>query len=517
MYKFSKLIVICLTIFLIRIAFAEDTLFVDQLTYIDSSTRSFQIGVRAMIVDNSNNANFFYVARGSDSDFVYLTHSNDLGQNWSTPEIISIHKHPVNNKYYAQGPTASLDDDGNFHVVYPYRGTPLYISGFNNYPPTHINYVTNESGNWVTLVDIINDSTIQASEGNGATVSYLYWPVILSKNNLEYFVALDYAWWSTKSHVVYSERSVDGIWSEGSALVTYEREAIDKYTINCATIVTDATNIYSLWFNRYTGELKAKTNSAGVWGTNETIYTSSNAVDGEFNSYLMSSISGNGKCQVVMSRMENSWNYKELFFLEKDGSNWLVDKISIPDSLNSVTAFEKNDTTNIFYRYYTHYPNLGYKVLKHTDSGFSVPTVISFGDSISIYNIIVAEHNSTPIVYQYYDVDKAMWYLCSGEGSNIMSGIEDSKIDITEFILSQNYPNPFNPLTTIEYNIPQNNFVKITIYNLRGEKIKTLVNENKIVGNYSVVFDGSNFSSGIYFYRIEAGNYSNTKKLVLMK
>jgi len=85
------------------------------------------------------------------------------------------------------------------------------------------------------------------------------------------------------------------------------------------------------------------------------------------------------------------------------------------------------------------------------------------------------------------------------------------------FSLKQNYPNPFNPLTTIEYNIPQNNFVKITIYNLRGEKTKTLVNKNKIAGNYSVVFDGSNFSSGIYFYRIEAGNYSNTKKLVLMK
>ena len=85
------------------------------------------------------------------------------------------------------------------------------------------------------------------------------------------------------------------------------------------------------------------------------------------------------------------------------------------------------------------------------------------------------------------------------------------------FSLKQNYPNPFNPLTTIEYNIPQNNFVRITIYNLRGEKIKTLVNKNKIAGNYSIVFDGNNFSSGIYFYRIEAGNYSNTKKLVLMK
>ncbi|MEA1987003.1 MAG: choice-of-anchor J domain-containing protein, partial [Candidatus Marinimicrobia bacterium] len=96
------------------------------------------------------------------------------------------------------------------------------------------------------------------------------------------------------------------------------------------------------------------------------------------------------------------------------------------------------------------------------------------------------------------------------------SAINENTIP-NDFTLKQNYPNPFNPQTTIEYSIPQNSFVKISVYNLRGEKIKTVVNENKIAGNYSVIFDGSNFASGIYFYRIEAGNYSNTKKLILMK
>ncbi|MEA3500442.1 MAG: choice-of-anchor J domain-containing protein, partial [Candidatus Marinimicrobia bacterium] len=98
------------------------------------------------------------------------------------------------------------------------------------------------------------------------------------------------------------------------------------------------------------------------------------------------------------------------------------------------------------------------------------------------------------------------------------SGTSVSKNNIPiNFALKQNYPNPFNPLTTIEYSIPQNSFVKISVYNLRGEKIKTVVNENKIAGNYSVIFDGSNFASGIYFYKIEAENYSNTKKFILMK
>lgn len=106
---------------------------------------------------------------------------------------------------------------------------------------------------------------------------------------------------------------------------------------------------------------------------------------------------------------------------------------------------------------------------------------------------------------------------CNLEVTNTSSNISNEEKVVSNYQLNQNYPNPFNPKTTIEFDIPNDNFVNITVYNLRGEKIKTLVNEHKIAGEYSVVFDGSNFASGIYFYRIEAGDYSDTKKLVLIK
>jgi len=82
---------------------------------------------------------------------------------------------------------------------------------------------------------------------------------------------------------------------------------------------------------------------------------------------------------------------------------------------------------------------------------------------------------------------------------------------------SSNYPNPFNPSTVISYTIPQSSLVMVKIYNSLGQEIKTLVNEFKQFGNYQTTFDASNLPSGMYFYRITAGNYSETKKIILVK
>ncbi len=109
-----------------------------------------------------------------------------------------------------------------------------------------------------------------------------------------------------------------------------------------------------------------------------------------------------------------------------------------------------------------------------------------------------------------YDIWAA--FGCSGPVS-----VEDDEIVPINYSLSQNYPNPFNPSTTIKYSIPQSSFVKIKVYNTIGQEIAELVNQELQIGNYEVTFDARNFPSGIYFYRIEAGNFVETKKMILMK
>jgi len=83
--------------------------------------------------------------------------------------------------------------------------------------------------------------------------------------------------------------------------------------------------------------------------------------------------------------------------------------------------------------------------------------------------------------------------------------------------LYNNYPNPFNPSTDIKYEINKNVMVKLVIYNILGQEVKTLVNELKKAGSYKVKFDGSNLASGVYFYRLEAGDFVEAKKMVLVK
>ncbi len=85
------------------------------------------------------------------------------------------------------------------------------------------------------------------------------------------------------------------------------------------------------------------------------------------------------------------------------------------------------------------------------------------------------------------------------------------------YSLAQNYPNPFNPTTAIKYSIPKEGLVTFKVFNTIGEEVATLVNENKQVGNYEVTFDATNLSSGVYFYKLEAGDFLQVKKMILIK
>jgi ligand-binding sensor domain-containing protein len=97
-------------------------------------------------------------------------------------------------------------------------------------------------------------------------------------------------------------------------------------------------------------------------------------------------------------------------------------------------------------------------------------------------------------------------------------GVEQDYQNIpTQFELSQNYPNPFNPETTIKYQIPESGRVSLKIYDVLGREVANLVNEFQSRGNYTKMFNAASLSSGVYFYRLQAGNYSATKKLILVK
>ena len=87
----------------------------------------------------------------------------------------------------------------------------------------------------------------------------------------------------------------------------------------------------------------------------------------------------------------------------------------------------------------------------------------------------------------------------------------------TTYVLDQNYPNPFNPVTKITYEIPVQSNVLLKVYDIIGNEVATLVNEPKPAGSYNILFDATNLSSGVYFYRMQAGDYIEAKKMIYLK
>ena len=120
------------------------------------------------------------------------------------------------------------------------------------------------------------------------------------------------------------------------------------------------------------------------------------------------------------------------------------------------------------------------------------------------------------------DNDIAVGYF-DGYGPNkiflnqTITGIDDVSFNPTKFNLFQNYPNPFNPTTKISYQIFKRGFVSLKIFDVLGNEIATLVSEEKTAGEYEVNFSGLSLSTGIYFYRLQSGGYSITKKMTLVK
>jgi hypothetical protein len=105
-------------------------------------------------------------------------------------------------------------------------------------------------------------------------------------------------------------------------------------------------------------------------------------------------------------------------------------------------------------------------------------------------------------------MDTCKWY--SGAGDDLIAATPE------EYSLGQNYPNPFNPVTTISFGLPEDAHVNLAVYNIKGQVVATLIDGMREASLHEVTFDASNLSSGIYFCRLEAGDFSTVRKMVLM-
>jgi len=161
-----------------------------------------------------------------------------------------------------------------------------------------------------------------------------------------------------------------------------------------------------------------------------------------------------------------------------------------------------------------------YQAVNTNPSYFTMPVQIkintSLGDTtVTLFNDAQTQNFQFQIIGEPQSIvfDPGNWIL---KNSTSVTAVDDFNQPLS-FTLEQNYPNPFNPSTSIEYTIPKSGLVTLKVYDVLGREVATLVNGQNESGKHTVEFDASNLNSGVYFYKIESGNFFATKKMILVK
>lgn len=191
----------------------------------------------------------------------------------------------------------------------------------------------------------------------------------------------------------------------------------------------------------------------------------------------------------------------------------------LPVELTSFTASIINNKVKLNWSTATEINNFGFDVERSlmlngnpTNEWIKIGFVNGNGNSNSnkYYSYIDDHINAGKYSYRLKQIDNDGQFEYSSN-VNIDLGLPK------EFTLNQNYPNPFNPSTTINFSLPAASFVRLKVFNLLGEEVRTIIDDFKEAGTYSVNFEASDLNSGIYLYRMEAGSYIQTRKMTLIK
>ncbi len=207
-----------------------------------------------------------------------------------------------------------------------------------------------------------------------------------------------------------------------------------------------------------------------------------------------------------------------------------IDELSaLPVELTSFTATTTNAAATLAWKTATETNNYGFEVERRVvdNQDLSLPSPNRGGLGWGSIGFVVGNGTSNKEhSYSYTDANIASgtyaYRLKQIDNSGTYKYSSEAEVSVTtpkNFMLSQNYPNPFNPTTTIAYQIPAGTYgnTSLRVYDVIGREVATLVNESKEAGSYQVTFNASKLASGVYFYRLQSGNYASVKKLLLMK
>jgi len=394
----------------------------------------------------------------------------------------------------------TIQISGHNFTLSPGINFPIVLSEFNHYKNIEVIFsATNEGTVTDTLLVFSNDSLIPINR------LYLHgtgWIIHPAEENKTYAVTSKYDQVRLLS-LSESDGQTESIGSTGLADITglvlhplskelwatlalghqttiyrintRNGKAYEKYTIpkgNLRAITIDQQGDL-FGFNAFTGELYAI-----------------NDLTGSF------SLLGTANIGIILGAAVNPIN-DQLWVSTVEGSSYKIDKTNASATYIGKSGF--NTSLAICF-----------------DSEGKLFGLSGFGSTREITSFIsIDTTNGTGTLIGSTGKAGVTGLVINGVVTNIM--LSENEIKPSHFNLEQNHPNPFNPLTMINYQLPMTNEVELSIYNLLGERIITLVSEKQQAGSYQVEWDASGFASGVYYYRIKAGEFVKTKKLILLR
>ena len=503
----------------------------------------------SIAVDGSGNIYVTGTSRdsGTGDDYATIKYNSSGVQQWvrkyngsgdSTDQATSIAVDGSDN-VYVTGSSTGLGTSYDYATIkYNSAGTQIWVARYNG---------PGNGNDFAYSIVVDNSGNVYVTGGSlGNVTSYLeYATVKYNSAGVQLWVGR------------YSSTSNFGAVAKSIALDDQGNVYVTGFSYASGSDYDFATVKYNpvgaqQWAVRYNGT------------GNYTDYANSIAVDGTGNVYITgeSSASGLGSADYTTIKY-NSSGIQQWISRLSEGSG---QSIAVNDSGNVyVTGTFYGDTGNVldygtikynsngeqlWFASYNGPGNIGDygKSLALDKSGNVYVTGSSyvFGTSGSSNNYATIKYNSQGIqqwaaVYNgpgnYYDgatsiaVDSSGYLYVTGYSTGSGTGYDYATIKYSQstgiaqtsseipdqYSLSQNYPNPFNPVTNLEFGISDLGFVSLKVYDILGKEIITLVNEKLSPGNYKVEFDGSGLTSGVYFYRLTVGEFTDTKRMMLVK
>ncbi len=382
--------------------------------------------------------------------------------------VTSVAFDSLNNKWIGTWNGVAKYDDENW---------TLYQTGSSGLPSNYINtiVVDNEDNKWIGTGTLgcakLSGNNWQVFNSSNSAIRYDGKAIVIDKDNIK---------WIVGTHALYKYNDINWI------SYTYGNSGLPAATLSEITIDQDNNK----WISTSAGGL---VKFDGVFWT---IFNTSN-----------SGLPENDLTSIAIDKYGNKWiGTKSSGLIKYDGTNWTVYNTlnsSLWSNYINCISIDENNTLWIGTNGtgLTKFDGTNWKTYYTGNSGLPDNRVLAI-EFDKLGNMWVGTANG----------------LCVYNEGGIVN-VEETTIKPipNNFVLNQNYPNPFNPNTTISFSLPQSEKVTIKVYDILGKEIETLVNEELSAGVYNKIFNAENLSSGIYFYQLQAGKFSETKKMLLLK